>query len=412
MSDKVKFGHSLFGYTTLLRDGETFVALTGEGEPELRLGMQVILLGDSRGYVPSGFRHGGQVQIVGFREPFKDGESDHIVEVTDGTHDGWVKPSNIQRARNERPGGTAHDKRHLDLRKRVHPAATELLDAVYLALPEAERASLPNDVGQYVERLVGFALSRLEEFGDKLAESVARIYADSPHGERFVKDPIRSNSIVDARLFLDRDGELISLKNAEIVWDTSIPPRLRIARYESFEILTGPLKGKRYSWQDAGALGDPVYRPGRASATNRSEGMVSPGLKVFLCHSSADKDAVGRLHASLLRDGLQPWLDAVDLSPGVEWKTEIERAVRESDVVLVCLSRSSVSKTGFVQKEIAFALDAADERPERTVYIVPARLETCDVPQRLSKWQWVDLFEQDGYLRLLRALTSQRQHRS
>lgn len=85
-------------------------------------------LGDSRGYVPSGFRHGGQVQIVGFTEPFKDGESDHIVEVTDGTHDGWVKPSNIQRARNERPGGTPHDKRHLDLRKRVHPAAAELLE--------------------------------------------------------------------------------------------------------------------------------------------------------------------------------------------------------------------------------------------------------------------------------------------
>ena len=135
----------------------------------------------------------------------------------------------------------------------------------------------------------------------------------------------------------------------------------------------------------------------------------SQGIPVSLFRR---KDAVRRLHASLLRDGLRPWLDAVDISPGVEWKIEIERAVRASDVVLVCLSRSSVSKTGFVQKEIAFALDAADERPEGTVYIVPARLETCDAPQRLSKWQWVYLFEQDGYPRLLRALTAQRQHRS
>jgi hypothetical protein len=409
MTDEVRFGHNLFGYTTLVRDGDTFVALTGETEPELRVGMQVVLLGDSRGYVPSGFRHGQEVRIVGFAEP---GETDHIIEVTDGKHDGSVKPSNIQRATNVRPKGTTHDKRHLDFRKRVHPAAAELLDAVYLKMADAERASLSNDIGQYVDGIVGFALSRLEEFGDKLAESVARIYGESPHGERFIEDPIRSNSIVDARLFLDRDGELISLKNAECVWDTSIPPKLTITRYESYEILSGPLKGKRYSWQEAGVLGDPVYKAGHASATNRSQGMVSEGTKVFLCHSSADKDAVCRLHTSLLRDGLRPWLDAVDLSPGVEWKLEIERAVRGSDVVLVCLSRSSIGKTGFVQKEIAFALDAADERPEGTIYIVPARLETCDVPQRLSKWQWVDLFESEGYPRLLKALTTQRERHS
>ncbi len=412
MSNEVNFGSNLFGYTTLIRDGDTFVALRGETETELRIGMQIVLLGDSQGYVPSGFRHGQEVRIVGFVEPFKNGESDHIVQVTDGNYEGWVKPSNIQRAINERTKGTMLDKRHLEMRKRVHSAAAELLDAVYLGIAEAERAELPDDIGQYVDVMVGFALNRLEEFGEKLAETVARIYAKSPHGERFVKDPIRSNPIVDARLFLDRDGELISVKNAEVVWDISIPPKLTIVRYESYEILTGPLKGKRYYWQDGGVLSDPAYQPGRASATNLPQGIVSGGLKVFLCHSSADKDAVRRLHASLLRDGHRPWLDVLDLSPGVEWKVEIERAVRRSDVVLVCLSRSSVSKTGFVQKEIAFALNAADERPEGTIYIVPVRLESCDVPQRLNKWQWVDLFEPDGYPRLLKALTSQREHQS
>ena len=63
-------------------------------------------------------------------------------------------------------------KRHLDLRKRVHPAAAELLDAVYLAMADAERASLPTDIGQYVDRIMGFALSRPEEFGEKLAQAV------------------------------------------------------------------------------------------------------------------------------------------------------------------------------------------------------------------------------------------------
>jgi hypothetical protein len=282
MTEEVVFGHILFGYTTFVRDGNVFVAPTGETEPELRVGMKVTLLGDSRGYVPSGFQHGQEVEIVGFTEPFKGGESDHIIEVTDGKKDGWVKPSNIQRTTVDRAKGTNEDRRHKELRKKIHPAGAELLDAVYLGMTNSERASLPNDIGPYVDAIVRFALSRLQEFGDKLAESVARSYAESPGGERFVKDPIRSNSIAHATLFLDHDGELISVKNPEIVWDTSIPPQQSITRYESYEILSGPLKGKRYSSQEGGILRDPVYKPSHASATNRSQPAISGGRKFFV----------------------------------------------------------------------------------------------------------------------------------
>jgi hypothetical protein len=72
----------------------------------------------------------------------------------------------------------------------------------------------------------------------------------------------------------------------------------------------------------------------------------------------------------------------------------------------VCLSKSSISKTGYVQKENRFR--AADERLKGTIYIVPARLEESNVPERLSRWQWVDLFQTDGYARLLvKALKNQ-----
>jgi CheY-like chemotaxis protein len=98
MAEEVKFGGSLFGYTTLVREGGAFVALIGEGEHALHVGMRVVLRGDSRGYVPSGFPPGAEVTIAGFKEPFKDGETDHIVEVRDQTRLGWVKPSNIQRS--------------------------------------------------------------------------------------------------------------------------------------------------------------------------------------------------------------------------------------------------------------------------------------------------------------------------
>jgi len=127
-------------------------------------------------------------------------------------------------------------------------------------------------------------------------------------------------------------------------------------------------------------------------------------LRVFLCHSSADKKQVRQLHERLAKDGFAPWLDEEDLLPGQNWDMEIKKAVRSSDVVLVCLSASSVTKQGFVQKEIKTALDAADEKPDGLVYIIPLRLQECSVPERLKKWHWVDFFAQNGYARLLQSL--------
>lgn len=127
-------------------------------------------------------------------------------------------------------------------------------------------------------------------------------------------------------------------------------------------------------------------------------------LKVFLCHASADKPAVRNLYKRLIADGVDVWLDAESLVAGQNWHVEIPRAIRESDVVIVCLSEKSINKEGYVQKEIKFALDVADEKPEGTIFIVPAKLEECTVPDRLSMYHWVELFEKGGYEKLLRAL--------
>jgi anti-anti-sigma factor len=127
-------------------------------------------------------------------------------------------------------------------------------------------------------------------------------------------------------------------------------------------------------------------------------------LNVFLCHSSADKAPVRELHKRLRLARAKPWLDEVDLLPGQIWEREIPSAVRTSDAVLVCLSSRSIGKTGYLQREIKFALDAAEEQSDDSIFLIPARLEACEVPERLRRWQWVDLFAADGYDRLVTAL--------
>ncbi len=131
---------------------------------------------------------------------------------------------------------------------------------------------------------------------------------------------------------------------------------------------------------------------------------VKRALKVFLCHASGDKPAVRDLYKRLVTEGVDAWLDQEKLLPGQDWRMEIPRAVREADVVVICLSKNSITKEGYVQKEIRFALDIAEEKPEGTIFLIPARLEDCIVPERLNRWQWVDLFDENGLIKLLRSL--------
>jgi serine phosphatase RsbU (regulator of sigma subunit) len=127
-------------------------------------------------------------------------------------------------------------------------------------------------------------------------------------------------------------------------------------------------------------------------------------LRVFLCHASEDKLAVTKLYEHLAADGVDPWLDSKNLLPGQEWEREIERAVAAADAVVVCVSQASTHKIGYVQKELRYALDAADRQPEGAIYIVPVRLDECAMPDRLRRWHWVDLFKQGGHDRLVAAL--------
>ncbi len=123
-------------------------------------------------------------------------------------------------------------------------------------------------------------------------------------------------------------------------------------------------------------------------------------LRVFLCHASQDKRSVRELYSRLKKDGFDPWLDEENILPGQDWQREIASALHRSDTVLVCLSQASTSKIGFVQKEIKDVLDLADRQPEGAIFIIPLKLEECDVPDRLSARQWVDYFGDHGYERL------------
>jgi hypothetical protein len=126
-------------------------------------------------------------------------------------------------------------------------------------------------------------------------------------------------------------------------------------------------------------------------------------LLVFISHASEDNAAAKRLTKRLKDDGFDPWLDLERLLPGQDWNLEIEKAMRMSGAILLCFSEVSVAKEGYIQKEYKRAMRIQEEKPEGTIFVIPVRLDDCEVPFSLREIQWVDY--PDGYEKLVTALS-------
>jgi len=129
-------------------------------------------------------------------------------------------------------------------------------------------------------------------------------------------------------------------------------------------------------------------------------------LSVFLCHASQDKPAVRELYKRLSAEKwIDPWLDEENLLPGQDFDLEIDRAIHDADAIIICLSSLSVTKEGYVNKEIRRALDVSDEKPEGSIYIIPLRLDDCEPSfSRLKKLHWADYFTPNAHEKLIKSL--------
>lgn len=134
-------------------------------------------------------------------------------------------------------------------------------------------------------------------------------------------------------------------------------------------------------------------------------------LKVFISYAREDVRVARQLYDELTRSGHEPWLAERSLLPGQDWQLEIRRAVRTADAIIPLLSRRSAGKAGYVQKEIRLAIEAAERRPEGSIFVVPVLLEDVQVPESLSQWNYLDTSRADWFEQLLHSLDHIRRSR-
>ncbi len=134
-------------------------------------------------------------------------------------------------------------------------------------------------------------------------------------------------------------------------------------------------------------------------------------LRIFLSYAREDGARVEQLYQGLCDLGFKPWMDCKDILPGENWELAIKKAIRQADFFLACLSTTSINKRGWVQKELKKALDIWTEKLEDDIYLIPVRLDNCEAPESLHSLQWVNLFEKDGWDRLVRAIQAGQERR-
>ena len=126
--------------------------------------------------------------------------------------------------------------------------------------------------------------------------------------------------------------------------------------------------------------------------------------RIFISYAREDEAKVSALYAKLKEVGFTPWMDVEDITPGENWERAINTAIREAHFVVVCLSPHFIAKRGFIQREIKISADRSLEFMADDIVVIPARLEECPAPEELRQFQWVDMFKETGWPKLLKAL--------
>ncbi len=135
------------------------------------------------------------------------------------------------------------------------------------------------------------------------------------------------------------------------------------------------------------------------------------GTRVFICYAKEDRETAIKVYHDLSKKGINCWVDSEDLLPGQYWDIEIPKAIKSCDYFLLLLSKKSVSKRGYVQKEVKIALDVLEEFPSSKPYLIPVRIEQCEPDdEKLRTLHWVDLFlsYEKGLSEILRVLTQKK----
>jgi hypothetical protein len=120
------------------------------------------------------------------------------------------------------------------------------------------------------------------------------------------------------------------------------------------------------------------------TTVSRSEAPEKPEYDVFLSYSSSDESWVRRFAEALSASGVSAWFDAHAIRAGDRWQDEVEKALRQSRVLIMVLTPESVQRPWTF-----FELGAALADHKRIVPVLSEGVDVADIPALVRQFQFV-----------------------
>jgi hypothetical protein len=109
--------------------------------------------------------------------------------------------------------------------------------------------------------------------------------------------------------------------------------------------------------------------------------------KIFLSHSSKDKEFVRKLANDLSKNEIPIWFDDWELKVGDSLNQKISEGINESGWLAAVISNNSVTSS-WVAKELNAGL--AIELEKKQVYVLPLLIDNCEIPMFLKDKMFAD----------------------
>lgn len=179
------------------------------------------------------------------------------------------------------------------------------------------------------------------------------------------------------------------------------------SKYHIEELSYGTIAYTRLLFRSKLATGQHIRAILEKISSNRYQkgiSEVSLPITIFLNYTRTNQAQVETIYDFLESRGYTPWMDSKDIHGGQDWDRAIKQAIHNATFFIACLSTSSANRRGVLQQEIKEALDRWDGMLLDDIYLIPLKLEHCDIPSRLQHLQAINWFESDGKDRLVKAI--------
>jgi hypothetical protein len=115
---------------------------------------------------------------------------------------------------------------------------------------------------------------------------------------------------------------------------------------------------------------------------------------LFLSYNSRDREIVVRVQKLLQRHSVKTFLDRENLTPGMSWQSELEKAISQARAVAVFIGREGLGDWQRPEKELALVHQVLEQKAGRCFPVIPVLLpgaKADKVTGFLSLTTWIDL---------------------